>query len=74
MAHLGRGKDNLTVALPKEEKDYFTLRARNLGWSVSQFGGAVFDAYLRDGAPPVHPRDKVLPIPKFPKKARYERL
>lgn len=74
MAKLGRGTDNLSVLMQEEKKGYIKTRAHAMDWSASKFGGAIIEWWLTQGAPKVHPLDRVIPVPEFAPRIRYLRL
>lgn len=76
----GYGKAIIASHVLKEKRDYLKDRADYIGWSPSSFLGAVVDYWFSQGAPKLHARDRVMPIPAFKtneeldqRKTRYKR-
>lgn len=74
MAKLGRGTDVFSILLEKEKRAYIKTRADTIDWSGSKFGSAIIEWWLNQGAPKVHPLDRVIPVPEFAPRVRYLRL
>lgn len=66
----GFGKAIIATHLLAAKRDYIKSRADYMGWSQSMMFDKIIDYWLSNGAPPLHGRDKVTPVPKF--KAKQE--
>lgn len=56
----------------EEKKQYLKDRADYIGWSLSMYQEAINDYWFSKGAPALHGRDRVTPVPKFRSKQQLD--
>jgi hypothetical protein len=68
----GFGKAIVSAHMLAEKRDYVKSRADYIGWSQSMMFERIVDYWLGKGAPSLHGRDKVTPVPKFKEKQELD--
>lgn len=68
----GYDKSIIAFHTTQEKRDYIKGRADYVGWSLSGYQEAINDYWFAQGAPKLHGRDKVLPVPKFKSKQELD--
>jgi len=67
MSGLAHGTRNLTTTMVEEKKQYIQQRRVSCGFKGDNpYGQLIIDYWFKCGAPALHPKDRVIPIPVFP--------